>query len=47
MKFEIDTDAIKDKIAIYGREYAIDNIVDSFRAGLETVVDGLEQGETA
>lgn len=47
MKFEIDTDDIKDMIAIYGREYAIDNTVDSFRAGHETVVDGLEQGEPA
>lgn len=47
MKFEIDADTIKDLIAIYGREQAINELVDSFRATIEASVDGLEQGEPA
>lgn len=45
MKFEIDADSIKDMIALYGKEYAINEMVSSFRAGIETVIEALEEGE--
>lgn len=43
MKFEINKEVVQDMIAIYGKEYAINEIVAGYRAALEVVIEEIEQ----
>lgn len=43
MKFEIEKETIMDMIAIYGKEHAINQMVDSFRAALDSSVKEIDQ----
>lgn len=43
MKFEINEKTVQDMIAIYGKEYAIREIVAGYRAALEIAIEELEE----
>ena len=43
MKFEVSKEVVQDMIALYGKEYAINELVAGYRAALETAVEELEQ----